>query len=205
MPTDEAFNAWIAENEINVLTLGQNPEIVGNLLQYHVVPGGVIPSSFIVENSPTSFETLATYTLPTSFDGESAYAADAEILRSDLLYASLSNSAIVCTIHMINKVLEIPDVLTMVAYSSEFTLIASAVSALGLELPEGTYTILAPTDASLGDLDISAAIEDPAFADFLGYHVLVGEYVQGDLVGGSTVRRLLTAIVNCLSACSCSG
>jgi|GEM_PF-302338 len=185
-PTDDAFQALLAELEITAEQLLANPELA-NILLFHVVPGEFFASD-VIAAAPFYVETL---------NGDYLYieVVDGQVLVNGatvILPNVLASNGI---IHAIDSVILPYDNITEIASANpDFeTLVAALVEAeLAAALEgEGPFTVFAPTDdafqALLAELEITAEqlLANPDLANILLFHVVPGEFFASDVIAAA--------------------
>ena len=186
-PTDEAFAA-LGEDTINGLLT--DPEGLGSILLYHVVPGALMAEDVIAAEALTSAQGED---IAVMVDGESVMVNQAAVVVANVETAN-------GIIHVIDAVIlppslseadeaELPNLVETAAAAGTFNTLLAAAEAAGLAetlQSEGPFTVFAPTDdafATLGEDTIKALLEDPeTLADILLYHVVPGEVLAADVV-----------------------
>jgi transforming growth factor-beta-induced protein len=205
-PTDDAFTAYLTENDITSADLLADNSL-SDILTYHVLAGEVLANAAI---SIAQSDSNTTSTLSGSDSNSENGALVALSLTGEDLYVNLSKVIIpnVQTsngvIHAINKVLVPPTasdlsdtnetiagLVTALAGASvpEFTTLLAALSQEGLDTSldgAGPFTVFAPTDAAF--VALIAALDDvddasdllalPNLADILKQHVINGSEID---------------------------
>ncbi len=198
-PDNEAFSL------VDDALAGLSDAEVTEILQYHVLPGGITRSDQLVELLETNNGVV---TVPTA-QGETVeitLLGDGSISFNDgqatLDLENLDYFASNGIVHLIDGVL-LPEafrptntIADIVAGSDDFSTLLAAVDAAdlvgALADTEATFTVFAPNDAAFAPINVDALLADPdALAAVLGYHVIPGEAIQsGNLVDGATVTTL---------------
>lgn len=183
-PNNTAFeNAGItADNVADIEGLDQ-------ILLYHVLAGGRVASTDLVEGQ--TYTTTATATGPgnTQLSLLIERAGTAVTLNGDVSVTSADLAAQNGIIHVINDVLAPPTVADLaIANSNLSSLVAALASNMTTDFvsvlsdEDATYTVFAPLNSAFEDA--AATIEtltDEQISDVLFYHVLVGNNRQADL------------------------
>lgn len=191
-PTNEAF----AKLDANVIAyLMRNPDVLTDVLSFHVVEGEVIFSDSVPANYPTlNGETI---NFPLVSD---------ETVSVQSTYSPPSSSATIVTpnvevlngvVHVIDTVLippslEIPENIVELAGATEE--LSSLVSALesanlidALKLP-GPFTVFAPTNNAFNAAD--ADLTDAELIKVLLYHVLPGQITATDIIERGSMKKV---------------
>jgi transforming growth factor-beta-induced protein len=198
-PTDEAFTALAtslgfasATDMVNAL----DGAMLAKILSFHVLPtrqtaadlGAGGPTQATLYNFPGA--TPATLAVDTA---SGVKLTDAALNQASVTGANIAASNGV--IHIIDKVLVPPGVLTVVQMAQSnpvFSVLVEAVVAAdlagALSPPNGPFTVFAPTndafEAALAELSISkdALLASPDLAGILSYHVVAGDIRAADVV-----------------------
>ena len=187
-PNNAAFNALL--NSLG-LTLGDlTPEIVRDIIEYHILPQTVLAADLMAQDYPTLLtdESIGVTLDPISIDAAGVVTADIET----------SNGVI----HIIDEVL-LPSepkavagsVVGIAYFNKEFTTLVAALRKAELVetlLMEGPYTVFAPDNAAFeaaGITDLSTLTKE-ALEPILLYHVLGSEVLAADLSNGDAVPTL---------------
>ena len=185
-PTDDAF----ADLEPAFLDyLLDNPDVLSEVLLYHVVSGSV-NSSVVV--GLTEVETLQGGNLTITVNG-GVMIDGATVTAVDVM---CSNGII----HVIDAVMLPPDVLDIIGTATAaggFTTLLAALDVAGLtsalEGP-GPFTVFAPTDDAFADVDpvvLDWLIANPAvLQQILLYHVVAGEFNSTEVVALGSIETL---------------
>ncbi len=174
-PTDEAFDAFEAENP-GVLGKLSKAELA-DVLKYHVVSGAAAESTALKDGqvfvtllgSPVLIDTTKGVTV-----------ADAKVTTADVM---ASNGII----HVIDKIILPPtdDIVATAIAAGTFTSLAGALTSAklveALQGP-GPFTVFAPTDDAFAKL--AAVPKGDALKNVLLYHVVSGAVGSGDLTAG---------------------
>ena len=210
-PTNEAFGALLAQldgfNSLDDFDTDEEKELLGLILQYHVIPGvGALSTELEDEQL---LNTLQGESLTVSLD-KGVFIQDKTDTSAEITTPDVDNSNGV--VHLINKVLlpqEVLDALQMetegnlvdlVIETESLSLLEQAVIKAGLAetlMSEGPFTVFAPTDDafvallellgedynSLDDFDTEEELA--LLTNILLYHVLPAQVLAADLVAGS--------------------
>ncbi|UCC31495.1 MAG: fasciclin domain-containing protein [Phycisphaerales bacterium] len=183
-PTDDAF----AKLPAGILdSLLKDPDRLGAVLKYHVVPGNVWANDVVkLSSAKTALgQTLAIST------GRSVKINDANVIKTDI---EASNGVI----HVIDTVL-LPknDIIETARGAGSFKTLLTALEAAGLTdalRGDGPFTVFAPTDAAFAKLPegtVEALLSDlPKLKAVLTYHVVPGKVLAKDVVTLSEARTL---------------
>jgi uncharacterized surface protein with fasciclin (FAS1) repeats len=197
-PTDDAFAAIPAETLAGLLA---DPDALGQILLYHVLPGKVMAESVAdglsvdtLQGAPVTFSVM---------DGV-AKINDATIVATDI---ETTNGVI----HVIDAVILPPaeaaaeepamaemDIVDTAAAAGNFTTLLAAAEAAGLVdalRGEGPLTVFAPTDEAFAKLPtgtLESLLADPeALADILLYHVAEGKLTAKNVSDRGFITTLL--------------
>ena len=185
-PTDEAFAA-LPDGVVEYLL--DNPDLLAEVLTYHVVAGRV-PAAEVAGVS--SVETLNGQSLPVSVEGSTVRIGNASVVQADI---EASNGII----HVIDDVLTpLVDLVTTARLTGEFTTLLTALEAAGLDEVlmgmDGEWTIFAPTDAAFAEIpqeDLEALLADSdALTAVLLYHAASGTIPAAEVVSRSSIETL---------------
>lgn len=175
-PVDDAFA------NIDADELTNDPELLSEVLEYHVVPGQAIEASDIQDGQ--TVETLEGETLQFSVGGNSVQVNDASVTQADV---QASNGVV----HVIDGVLlETVDAVNRATLTPELSTTADAIEAAGLDgsdspLRSETLTIFAPTDGAYDGLKVDALTNNPELlGSILDYHVVPGSRIPSDQISG---------------------
>jgi uncharacterized surface protein with fasciclin (FAS1) repeats len=197
-PTDDAFAA-IPADTLNALLA--DPDTLGQILLYHVLPGKVMAASVAdglstatLQGSPVAFSVV---------DGK-AMIEGATIVATDI---ETSNGVI----HVIDAVILPPadtaeapmlDIVDTAVAAGSFNTLVAAVQAAGLVdalKGEGPFTVFAPTDEAFAAIPadtLAALLADPdTLSQILLYHVLPGKVMAESVADGLSVDTLQGAPV----------
>ena len=192
-PTDDAFEALLAELEITAAELLASPRLTQVLL-YHVVSGYVLSTDLVAGDVETILGESITVDLT-----EGVMINDAEVTIADL-------EALNGVVHVIDKVL-IPDaffiefdtVVDIALSSDDFSILVAALieaDLVGALQGDGPFTVFAPTNAAfealLAELEITAdqLLAQPDLAKVLLYHVVSGKVFAEDIENDMVVETL---------------
>lgn len=196
-PTDEAFSML---GDKMVAQLLADPETLGDILLYHVIPEQAVDAATALSLTGQSITMANGDALPISVRESSLFVGDSMVTATDVL----ADNGI---IHVIDAVLippsgstiDEPDdttgddtdttalsLLQIVQNDGRFTSLAAALEATGLDGALGhagdQYTVFAPTDsafAALGQKTIDALFADPdSLRDILLYHLITSNVVD---------------------------
>lgn len=196
-PTDAAFQSLATKlgfPDAAAMVAALDGPTLAKILQYHVLPskklaadlvagGATQPTLYAFEGAPAklSLDTSSGVSL-----GDAALTS-AAVTTPDL---PASNGVI----HVIDKVLVPPGVLTLVQMAQvnpSFSVLVDAVVTANLAATlggAGPLTVFAPTDdafaAALAELGVTRdqLLADPALPDILTYHVVAGDVRAADVV-----------------------
>ena len=196
-PTDAAFQSLATKlgfADAAAMVAALDGPTLAKILQYHVLPskklaadlvagGASQPTLYAFEGAPTKL----------SLDTSSGVSLGDAVLTSAAVTTPdvpASNGVI----HVIDKVLVPPGVLTLVQMAQvnpSFSVLVDAVVTANLAATlggAGPLTVFAPTDdafaAALGELGVTRdqLLADPALPDILRYHVVAGDVRAADVV-----------------------
>ena len=192
-PTDAAFSE-LPEGTIDNLLA--NPELLTDVLLFHVVEGKVMAEDVLGMNGK-EVETLYGDSIKISIANGKVYINEAEVIITDI---ETTNGVI----HVIDSVLvpyeDLMDIVdTAIRIESLNTLVTAVVEAdlAGALKGEGPYTVFAPTNeafAELPDLFLEHLLKDKSvLQSYLLYHVVEGKVMSEDVAGldGASVNTLL--------------
>ncbi len=184
-PTDDAFNAFLTENNLTAQDLLDDPEL-SSILLYHVLDGSVYSYDLLAEfdsydNNPLFFETLNGSELKLFFNESDALSINFEttnVITTNIL----ANNGV---IHVIDEILLPPgNVAEVLTAEGEFTTLLAALDETELDTVllglEDEFTLFAPTDDAFADLLAALGITaedllaDPDLDNILLYHVVDG-------------------------------
>jgi transforming growth factor-beta-induced protein len=188
VPTVEAFASFIQENAANI-----TPEVLADVLSYHVAEGKLKAADVIAAKSVT---TLQGGSISVEVkDGAVILNGKAKVLEADIMASN-------AVIHVIDTVLmppAKPSIVDIAVADARFsTLVAALQKAdlVGALSGKGPFTVFAPTNdafsALLAQLGISAEelLNSPDLKDILLYHVVAGKATAADVVKLSKVTTL---------------
>jgi transforming growth factor-beta-induced protein len=184
----EAFASFIQENAANI-----TPEVLADVLSYHVAEGKLKAADVIAAKSVT---TLQGGSISVEVkDGAVILNGKAKVLEADIMASN-------AVIHVIDTVLmppAKPSIVDIAVADARFsTLVAALQKAdlVGALSGKGPFTVFAPTNdafsALLAQLGISAEelLNSPDLKDILLYHVVAGKATAADVVKLSKVTTL---------------
>lgn len=184
-PTDEAFGK-IPKKNLDALLA--NPDQLGAILKYHVVPGSVKAADVI---KLTSAKTVLGQSV-TINAADGVKVDKAKVVKADI---ETSNGII----HVIDTVL-IPsnDIIETARTAGSFRTLLSALEAAGLTdalRADGPFTVFAPTDDAFNKLP-AGTVEDllkdiPKLNSILTYHVVSGKVTAADVADLTDAKTLL--------------
>lgn len=178
-PTADAFAALDAQVRQSLL---DDPQVLANLLRYHIIPGEV-DSVAAISAAGTKVQTLNKQSFGVSLVGETLRVNNAGVIETDMM---ASNGVI----HFIDQVLFPPteraqtsdNIVDIVSNDENFTSLLSALQATGLNTPlagEESFTVFAPSNeafAALGEETLNRLLAHPdVLTEILQQHILVGE------------------------------
>ena len=188
-PTDEAF-AKLPKGTIKALLA--DPDRLGAILKYHVVPGRVMAAEVV---KLSSAKTALGQSLKIKNSG-GVMVGNANVVKTDI---ETSNGVI----HVIDTVL-IPanDIIETARTAGSFkTLIAAleAADLTGALQGDGPFTVFAPTDEAFAKLPkgtVESLLNDiPKLQSILTYHVVPGNVMASDVVKLSEAKTLQGQVV----------
>lgn len=183
-PTDEAFAKLPAGTLDSLL---KDPDRLGAILKYHVVPGKVWAKDVV---NLSSAKTALGQTVAINAKSE-VRINDAKVVKADI---DTSNGVI----HVIDTVL-LPknDIVETARGAGSFKTLLTALEAADLTdalRGDGPFTVFAPTDAAFAKLPegtVDALLKDiPKLQSILTYHVVAGEVFARDVVTLSDAETL---------------
>ncbi|UCG85690.1 MAG: fasciclin domain-containing protein [Gemmatimonadota bacterium] len=184
-PTDEAFDALPSGVLDGLLA---DTDALTEVLLYHVVQGELTASDLDGVSSVTTLQ------------GQQIAVTAGSVILNGVTVSQADIMADNGVIHVIGEVLLPPslDVPSTAAGNSDFSILATALSATGLDnvlAGEGPFTIFAPTDAAFDALPaarLDALLADPgALTEVLLYHAVAGRVYSGDLEGVVSTETLV--------------
>jgi uncharacterized surface protein with fasciclin (FAS1) repeats len=188
-PTDEAF-AKLPKETLKALLA--DPDRLGAILRYHVVPGRVMAADVI---KLSSAKTALGQSLKISSSG-GVMVGNANIVKADI---ETSNGVI----HVIDTVL-IPanDIIETARTAGSFKTLLTALEAADLTgtlQGDGPFTVFAPTDeafAKLPEGTVESLLNDiPKLQAILTYHVVSGKVMASDVIKLSEAKTLQGQVV----------
>jgi uncharacterized surface protein with fasciclin (FAS1) repeats len=192
-PTDEAFAAL---PEGTLKTILENPDLLTEVLLYHVVEGKVMAEDVIGLNG-SNVASLNGKEISVNIADGRVFINEAQAITTDV---ETTNGVI----HVIDSVLvpydELMDIVdTAIRTQSLNTLVTAVVEAdlVASLKSEGPFTVFAPIDsafAKLPDLYIEHLLQNQGvLASYLKYHVIEGKVMAADVLemDGALVNTLL--------------
>jgi transforming growth factor-beta-induced protein len=188
-PTDDAF-AKLPPGTLDGLL--KDPDRLGAILKYHVVPGTVLASDVV---KLSSAKTVLGQTLAISTT-QGVKINEANVIKTDI---KTSNGVI----HVIDKVL-LPknDIIETARGAGSFKTLLTALEAADLTdtlRGEGPFTVFAPTDAAFAKLPegaVESLLSDlPKLKAVLTYHVVAGKVLSKDIGNLSEAKTLQGQLV----------
>ncbi|MCI1192099.1 fasciclin domain-containing protein [Calidifontimicrobium sp. SYSU G02091] len=198
-PTDAAFDALattLGFADATAMVAALDGPTLAKILSYHVLPARKTAAQLTAGDEPTLYEfegTPATLAIGTT--------GGVTVTDEVLVAASVTTPDVDAgngVIHVIDKVLVPPGVLTVVQMATlnpAFSTLVAAVTTAGLDSPvdglqsAGPFTVFAPTNdaftALLARLGISAndLLGSPNLGNILRYHVASGAFRAADVLG----------------------
>lgn len=183
-PTDEAFSKLPAGT---IEALLADPDRLGAILKYHVVPGRVTAADVV---KLSSAGTALGQSLPIAA-ASGVRVGNANVIKTDI---ETSNGII----HVIDTVL-IPanDIIETARSAGSFKTLLTAIEAAGLTdalRGDGPFTVFAPTDEAFAKLPagtVEGLLKDiPQLKTVLTYHVVPGKVLASDVVQLSEAKTL---------------
>jgi len=182
-PTNAAF-----EN-IDADELTSNPDLLSEVLTYHVVPGQAIASGDIQDGQ--TVETVEGDTLTFSVDGSSVRVNGTPVSTPDV---EASNGIV----HIVDGVLlETVDAVDRATLTPQLSTTAAAIEAAGLDGSDSpirtqTLTLFAPTDGAFSGLKVDALTNNPELTSrILQYHAVPGSRLTSDQISGGETPSTL--------------
>jgi len=181
-PTDFAFQTALGTAGINNLI--NNPELLEQILLYHVVPGTITAAEVVNEEYLT---TVYDQRLDISLTGNTVW-VDSSVIQYVDLFASNG------VVHVIDAPLlpNTENLLDTAEAVGGFDTLVAAVEAAGLSgalsAPGSEFTVFAPTDAAFGDLPdgtvprLLLPVNIPTLSQILQYHVVAGRFYADEVV-----------------------
>ncbi len=188
-PTDEAF-AKLPKGTIKALLA--DPDRLGAILKYHVVPGRVMAADVV---KLSSAKTVLGQSLIIKSSG-GVMIGNANVVKTDI---ETSNGVI----HVIDTVL-IPanDLIETARTAGSFKTLLAALEAADLTgalRGDGPFTVFAPTDEAFAKLPkgtVESLLNDiPKLQSILTYHVVAGNVMASDVVKLSEAKTLQGQVV----------
>ena len=187
-----------ALNTSTGMMLSSNPALLQAVLTYHVIQGNY--------PSPNATAFLRTSLTPGNFanvtDGQRV---EVSASNGNVTFTSglLQNSSVVTngtisfsggTIHIINKLLTVPQNVTATAVASNLTSVVGALTALNLTSAVSTtkdLTIFVPSNSAFQAIGGNLAnLSTAQLTSILQYHVVPGVYYSTNITNGSSVAAL---------------
>ncbi len=197
-PTDEAFVKFLKTTPYK--TIKEVPKnILTQILLNHVVSGAKQSTGLttgyiktLAKNTGSGTNTMSMYVELTS-----------GVMLNGV--AKVETADIIATngvIHAVDKVINLPTIVTHAAANKNFTSLVGALSGagqpdfLGILSGTGTFTVFAPTNTAFTSLNTElvggiAGVSAPNLTKVLQYHV-----VNGSVLSGSLTEGLLPTLVN---------
>lgn len=191
-PTDAAFGVLAtqlgftsATNMVEQLS----KEDLAKILSYHVLPARrsaadltATPSQPTIYNFPDTTPTTVTFKTEGGAAVTDAVLSDAKVTRADV---AATNGVV----HVIDKVLVPPGVLTVVQMAqtnpAAFSTLVGALGTAGLAddlSADGPFTVFAPTNAAFEAIStVVAGLTPEQLTTVLTYHVISGQVLSSDL------------------------
>lgn len=191
-PSDEAFVKFLRKTPYE--TVKEIPKsVLRQILLNHVIIGAVNSSSL----STGYIKTLATNTL----SGENTMSMYVDLTSGVLLngYSKVETADIIASngvIHAVDKVIELPTIVTHATANKNFSSLVGALTAEGqpdfVSILSGTnpYTVFAPTNTAFANFNTElapggiAGVSDANLTKVLQYHVLNGSVLSSTLKEG---------------------
>lgn len=183
-PNDAAFGKL---DQATLDFLDQNPDVLVQILLYHVAPGEKFAADLLRD---TTSATLQGGPVLVTFENRTVFVNESAVVRPDLRARN-------GVVHEIDTVLTPPDgdvtvesIVDVLELDGRFGTLLQAVDAAGLrgalEDPDANITLLAPTDdafAALGTATLEAVLGDLGLlTSILTYHVLPERLSAFDLL-----------------------
>jgi len=184
-PTDDAFNTAYP-NGFDALTKEQ----VASLLKYHVISGKITSGQLKATQMVDTLETPKKLTITKNEAGDVTVGPTAKVSAAD-------NDASNGVVHIIDKVLTVPNDIVELAVASSLSKLVEAVTKAGLAETlkgEGPFTVFAPTDDAFNTAYPNGfdALTKEQVASLLKYHVISGKITSGQLKATQMVDTLET-------------
>lgn len=197
-PTNDAFQALLDSNPAWNTVNDIDPDVLEQVLRNHVIPANILAADLASLSGPDGkgyTRTLAAgvggENLSLLFDTSGAlpmFNNSAMVASADLADVEASNG----TVHVIDAVLGLPDIVDHALNNDNFTSLTGALSSENLVTTlqgAGPYTVFAPTN------DAFAAFTNPnsnALGDILLNHVVSGVQLASGLSSGYDNSSLAT-------------
>ena len=183
-PTDEAFAAFLSENNLTAEALLGDKEKLTAVLLYHVVPGKVAAADVAGLNKAATAGGKNVFVHVT--DGGKVFINNAQVIQADVM----ADNGIV---HVIDRVLTPAggDIVAIAAGNEDFSTLVSLVSSAGLVETlqgEGPFTVFAPTNAAFSA--IANVPSGDALTSVLTYHALGGARFSRTLADGESLATV---------------
>lgn len=201
-PTDAAFTelaTTLGFADAGAMVAALDADTLAKILTYHVVAGRVAAADLVAAGATSSAETLY------EFEGAPATlavdtTAGVKLTDAVLTAATVTTADVEASngiVHVIDKVLVPPGVLTVVQMAQlnpAFSSLVGAVVDRGL-VPTlsgaGPFTVFAPTNDAFADVaDIVATLTGDQLTAVLTYHVLGSQVLSSDIPFGTPVPTL---------------
>jgi uncharacterized surface protein with fasciclin (FAS1) repeats len=175
-PTDEAFAKLPQKTLQNLL---KDPDRLGAILKYHVVPGKLMAADVVTKSlAKTALGQTVTFSTTRGVRIDNAKVTQIDIVASNGV------------IHVIDTVLMPKDDIVEVARTAgSFKTLLAALEAAELTdalRGAGPFTVFAPTDEAFGKLPqgtVEGLLNDiPKLRAILTYHVVAGQVMASDVV-----------------------
>lgn len=202
-PTDDAFSAYLSENNLTAAELLASPALA-DILTYHVLPQEVAAATAlsVAGSSTNTVDTVNGESVALALAGEALYINGSQVIVTDV---DASNGVI----HAIDKVLVPPattatlDIVGTAQADDRFDTLVAAVVEAGLVTTlqgDGPFTVFAPTDDAFdayltaNSLTAQELLDSDALGDILTYHVLAGKVIADAAIAkaGSTTDTAAT-------------
>lgn len=202
-PTDDAFQAFLTDNNLTAADLLADPDLA-SILTYHVLPQEVSSSNAlsVAASAANTVTTVNGETLALVTAGDDLYINGAKVVVTDV---TAENGVI----HAIDKVLLPPaasatlDIVATAQADDRFETLVSAVTQANLVTTlqgTGPFTVFAPTDDAFAaylaanELTEEQLLASDALTDILTYHVVAGKVIADAAVAkaGSTTDTVNT-------------
>jgi len=171
-PSDAAFGPYDVDFLVN------NADLLGDVLDYHVVAGAAVTSDELSDGD--TFETVQGDEIEVSIDGDgNVFVEGAPVTAADV---EADNGVA----HVVGDVLLTNRTATeRVQVTSATSTLSTALDAAGraqtLNDENSTFTVFAPSDAAFGPYDVDFLVNNAdLLGDVLDYHVVAGAAVTSD-------------------------